>query len=165
LQPLTRSMRRMFRIEGAFVAAIGTPLTLLPSRTDAYFAWTIASPQMAAFLGAAYVAAAVLEFRAARERLWANARGGAWLIGLGFAVLHAIREGDIRRVRPAMEAIAAFCLLQFAALSRFAGDVLSSRPSAWIFVAVLALLLAVSTYGSASGRRIVRRESPAGGAG
>jgi hypothetical protein len=64
----------MLFVASAFVFTIGTPLTLLTEQTNVYFAWTIASPVTAAFLGAAYWSAGVLEYLSARERLWANAR-------------------------------------------------------------------------------------------
>lgn len=47
---------------------------MLSDQTEHYFAWTIASPLTAAFLGAAYWASAVLELMAARERAWSHGR-------------------------------------------------------------------------------------------
>ena len=54
--------------------AAGLDLFVLTERTDDFFAWTIASPLTAAFLGAGYLAAACLDGMSARERLWAVAR-------------------------------------------------------------------------------------------
>lgn len=73
-QPLAPGMRRMLYTASMLVFAVGIPLYLLTTRTDVFFAWTIQSPLTAAFLGASYWASFVLEFMAARERLWANAR-------------------------------------------------------------------------------------------
>jgi hypothetical protein len=64
----------MLLIAAVLVFLVGITLFVLTEQTDRYFAWTIASPLTAAFLGAAYWSSALLEVLAARERLWANAR-------------------------------------------------------------------------------------------
>ncbi|MCW5881017.1 MAG: hypothetical protein KIS91_08825 [Anaerolineae bacterium] len=78
VQLTTRAIRIWLLIAGTLVLIIGTALFLAPEQTDRLFAWTIAPPNnrylTAAFLGAAYWAGSVLEFLAARERVWANAR-------------------------------------------------------------------------------------------
>lgn len=78
VQLTTRAIRTWLLIAGTLVFIIGTSLFLVPEQTDRLFAWTIAPPNnrylTAAFLGAAYWAGSVLEFLAARERVWANAR-------------------------------------------------------------------------------------------
>jgi hypothetical protein len=71
---LTRGMRILLVAAGVLVVLAGTQLFLFTERTDEYFAWTIANPLTAAFLGAAYWGSMVIELLAARERLWANAR-------------------------------------------------------------------------------------------
>jgi len=53
---------------------IGLPLVLLTTHTDKYFAWTIAPPITAAFLGANYWSSAILAVLASRERVWARGR-------------------------------------------------------------------------------------------
>lgn len=53
----------------AFVA-----LFVLASHTERYFAWTIAPPATAAFLGAAYAAGCLLVVLSLRERLWSRVR-------------------------------------------------------------------------------------------
>jgi hypothetical protein len=53
---------------------IGIPLILLTTHTDKFFAWTIASPMTAAFLGANYWSSALLAYTASRERVWARGR-------------------------------------------------------------------------------------------
>lgn len=67
-------MRRLLVVAGVLVALAGIQLFVFSERTETYFAWTIQPPLTAAFLGASYWASAVLEFTAARERRWANAR-------------------------------------------------------------------------------------------
>lgn len=64
----------MLAVAAGLVLAIGLPTYLLPERTETLFSWTVNPPLTAAFLGAAYVAATVIEFAASRERRWANAR-------------------------------------------------------------------------------------------
>jgi hypothetical protein len=67
-------MQRMLLVASVLVFLVGISLYLLTERTDRYFAWTIANPLTAAFLGAGYWASGVLEFAASRERTWRNAR-------------------------------------------------------------------------------------------
>ncbi len=49
-------------------------LALAPDDTDRWFAWTIAKPITAAFLGAAFVAALIMSFGALRAAEWRTAR-------------------------------------------------------------------------------------------
>jgi hypothetical protein len=92
--PVTRFL---LLLAGVLVATIGIPLNLFTEQTEAGFAWTIQPPLTAAFLGAAYWAAAVLELLAARERLWANGRIAVpavlvfTLLTLGVTVVHLDR--------------------------------------------------------------------------
>jgi hypothetical protein len=67
-------MRAMLYTASGLVFCVGLTLFLLTEQTDRYFAWTIQSALTAAFLGAAYWSACVLEFAAARRRRWADAR-------------------------------------------------------------------------------------------
>jgi hypothetical protein len=70
----TMGMRRFFYVASLLVFAAGVPLFVGSTRTGRYFAWTIKSPLTAAFLGANYWAAIVLEVVAARQRVWARVR-------------------------------------------------------------------------------------------
>lgn len=67
-------MRRLLAVAGMLVLIIGLPLYLIPQNSNEYFSWSVRESLSAAFLGGAYLAAAVIEFSAARERIWANAR-------------------------------------------------------------------------------------------
>jgi hypothetical protein len=67
-------MRRLLFVAAALVLLAGTQLFVFSERTAVYFAWTIANPLTAAFLGAAYWGSFLIEVSAARERLWAYAR-------------------------------------------------------------------------------------------
>jgi hypothetical protein len=71
---LTSPMRVLLLVAGALVFLAGIQLFVFPLRTDRWFAWTIAPPMTAVFLGASYWSALVFEVMAARERRWADAR-------------------------------------------------------------------------------------------
>lgn len=72
----TIGMRSLLATAGVLVVIIGLPLYLVPQNAEEYFSWTVEPALSAAFLGGAYLSAAVIEFGAARERIWANARVG-----------------------------------------------------------------------------------------
>ena len=62
---------------GSFLVFLaGIQLFVLTTSTDHYFAWTIANPMTAAFLGTFYWTAIPLAFLSARQRVWAHARVG-----------------------------------------------------------------------------------------
>jgi hypothetical protein len=67
-------MRQLLMVAGVLVTIIGLPLYFIPQNSEEYFSWSVSPDLSAAFLGGAYLAAAVIEFSAARERTWANAR-------------------------------------------------------------------------------------------
>jgi hypothetical protein len=67
-------MRRLLFAASVLVALAGLQLFVFTGRTDHFFAWTIANPLAAAFLGAAYWAAVPIEALAGRQQAWANAR-------------------------------------------------------------------------------------------
>jgi hypothetical protein len=67
-------MRSFLFIAAALVLLAGIPLFVFTDRTNHFFAWTIANPLAATFLGAAYFASVAIEAIAGRQRLWANAR-------------------------------------------------------------------------------------------
>jgi hypothetical protein len=67
-------LRWVLAIFVALAAAATGVLFFLPSETNGYFAWTIASPLTATMLGAAYASALVLFALSLAETTWANAR-------------------------------------------------------------------------------------------
>ncbi len=73
-RPLVPGMRRLLFTAAVLVLLAGLQLFVFTGRTDHFFAWTIANPLAAAFLGAAYWASVPLEALAGRQALWANAR-------------------------------------------------------------------------------------------
>src|SRR5882762_11416909 len=74
VRSLIRPMRWLLYAASALVFLAGLQLTIFSEQTDTYFAWTIAPPLTAAFLGAAYWAAVPVEILAARQSAWAKAR-------------------------------------------------------------------------------------------
>ena len=69
-------MRVALYIGSFLVFLAGIQLFVLTTRTDHAFAWTIANPLTAAFLGAFYWTAIPLAFLSARQRVWVNAQVG-----------------------------------------------------------------------------------------
>jgi len=67
-------MRRMLWVAAGLVLVQGSILLAAHDDTSRYFSWTIAVPVTAAFLGAGYLSAAVLEAMAARQSSWQRAR-------------------------------------------------------------------------------------------
>ena len=74
IRPLHPGVRGLLYVAGIFVLIAGLPLYVLSEDTATWFAWTIDPPLTAAFLGACYWAACVLEIQSARARSWAEAR-------------------------------------------------------------------------------------------
>lgn len=70
----TAGMRWMLYTASALVFLMGISLFALADHTQVYAPWTIQPPLTAAFLGAGYWAACVLEFMSARQANWARAR-------------------------------------------------------------------------------------------
>ena len=73
-KPLVPGMRRLLFVAAVLVLLAGFQLFVFTERTGTFFAWTIANPLAAAFLGAGYWASVSIEALAGRQRLWANAR-------------------------------------------------------------------------------------------
>jgi len=67
-------MRRLLLVAAVLVLLAGLQLFVFTGHTGTFFAWTIANPLSAAFLGASYWAAVSIEALAGRQKLWANAR-------------------------------------------------------------------------------------------
>ena len=74
LRPLVPGVRRLLFVAAVLVLLAGLQLFVFTGRTSTFFAWTIANPLSAAFLGASYWAAVSIEALAGRQKLWANAR-------------------------------------------------------------------------------------------
>ena len=68
---------------------------------------------------------------------------GAWLIGIGFAALHANRENDVSRIQPLAGGYTAFAVLELVAIARYSGNVNWTAPSSWVYLAFLLSVLPV----------------------
>ena len=88
-RPITVPMRYILLLASGLVFVAGFQLFVLTEHTDRFFAWEIGFPLSAAFLGAGYWAACLLELLSAREREWANARPAVPAVWL-FTVLTAV---------------------------------------------------------------------------
>jgi hypothetical protein len=74
LRPVVPGVRWLLVAASVLVALAGIQLFVFTGRTGSFFAWTIANPLAASFLGACYWAAVPIELLAGRQRVWANAR-------------------------------------------------------------------------------------------
>lgn len=73
-RPIVPVMRFALLLGTLLVTLAGIQLYLLTRSTDHWFAWTIAVPLTAAFLGGFYFASAPLAFFSERRRVWVDAR-------------------------------------------------------------------------------------------
>lgn len=73
-KPLVPGMRWLLLTAAVLVLLAGFQLFVFTGRTGTFFAWTIANPLAAAFLGAGYWASMSIEALSGRQRVWANAR-------------------------------------------------------------------------------------------
>src|SRR5262252_4714098 len=74
VKPLASATRWLLFAAAVLVLLAGFQLFVLTENTGTYFAWTIANPLAAAFLGASYWASLSIEALAGRQAAWANAR-------------------------------------------------------------------------------------------
>jgi hypothetical protein len=74
VRPVTLFTRIVLVLAAVLAIIAGIQLYILTERTDHYFAWTIAQPLSATFLGTGYWTGAALLLFAASERAWANIR-------------------------------------------------------------------------------------------
>ena len=74
IRPLVPGMRWLLFTAAVLVLLAGFQLFVFTGRTGTFFAWTIANPLAAAFLGGGYWASVLIEALAGRQAVWANAR-------------------------------------------------------------------------------------------
>jgi hypothetical protein len=74
VKPIVPAMRWLLFAAAVLVFLAGFQLFALTEHTGTYFAWTIANPLAAAFLGASYWASLSIEALAGRQTAWAHAR-------------------------------------------------------------------------------------------
>jgi hypothetical protein len=71
---LLPGLRRLLYVASLLTFIAGIQLYVLTGHTDRYFAWTIAVPLSAAFLGGNYFASFLLALLSARETIWVKMR-------------------------------------------------------------------------------------------
>jgi hypothetical protein len=74
VRPITLFTRIVFVVAAVLAIIAGIQLYILTDNTDHFFAWTIAAPLSATFLGTGYWTGATLLLLGARERAWASIR-------------------------------------------------------------------------------------------
>ena len=119
--PLDGRLRLVLGLQAALLLVVGAALFLAPQAAAPFWPWMLTP------LTARAVA--------------------AWLLALGLAAAHVIREGDWERGRVAMVAYAVLGALELVALARYAGAIDWSGPRAWIYLLFLLSILAVGAYG------------------
>ena len=117
---LPKWMRIVFLVQGGGMLAFGVGLLLAPVDVGAVWPWTLT-----ALTGRAI---------------------GAWLVGIGFAAVHATRENDVTQTRPLEGGFTAFAILQLVAIARYSGDVTWSSAAAWVYLAFLLSILFVGLF-------------------
>lgn len=96
-RPVASGIRAFLLVATPLAFLGGTQVTLLSEHTETYWAWTIAAPISAIFIGASFVATAVLFAWGLTQRDWIRVRavvsGGPFVtVGLLVATLHHIDE-------------------------------------------------------------------------
>jgi hypothetical protein len=107
IRPLAGSMRIWFWIDCLLVTIAGIQLFILSEQTELYFAWTIALPLTAAFLGASYLASLALVYLSSRKQTWAEARlavFGVWVFTTITTVITLIHLGRFHLTSPILTA-------------------------------------------------------------
>lgn len=80
---------------------------------------------------------------------------GAWLLGVGLILVHALVEDDRLRVRNGLAIYGVFSLLQLIALARYWPAVTWQSPLSWLYVIMLLSALAIGGYSWVAGRRAI----------
>jgi hypothetical protein len=82
VRPLTPRLRLILEVFAGLALIAGALLTFGATRTDRWWAWTMAPPLTAATLGAFYWAAFVLIISAARSKTWVQARPAVYPVAV-----------------------------------------------------------------------------------
>ncbi|MDP9342713.1 MAG: hypothetical protein M3Q23_11615 [Actinomycetota bacterium] len=135
---LPRWLRALLAVQGVIVLGVGGALFVTPGTATHLWPWALTP-------------------------LTAQAMS-AWMAGLGVVLLTAVWENDWTRVRPALFAYVGLGALQGIALARYGDLVRWGQPSAWLYVAVLASILAVGIYGLLASRGTTALDFPRSGA-
>ena len=105
MRPVGSGIRAFLLVATPLAFLGGTQVTLLSEHTQTYWAWTIALPISAIFIGASFCAPSVLFARGLQQREWIRVRavvsdGPLVTVGLLVATLRHLR-GRARSGRPA----------------------------------------------------------------
>jgi hypothetical protein len=119
--PLIRPLRAILYVAAILVLAAATSLFVFSEDTARLFAWTIASPLTAAFLGANYAGAFALEFLAARRRAWSDARVAVPAVTVFTAITLVVTLVHLDKFH-------------------FDSSVTSAQVLAWVWLAIYALV-------------------------
>jgi hypothetical protein len=117
--PVPAPVRLVLAVHALVFLPVGAVLFVAPERTASLWPWLLTP-------------------------LTARAVAG-WLLGIGVAAAHVLRENDVARARPAFYAYVALGVLQLVALARYSSDVEWGSPSAWVFVTIVASMLVTGT--------------------
>jgi hypothetical protein len=132
---LSRWFRVLLAVHAAALIPIGVGLLLMPEVTRGVWPWTLTP----------------LTGRAI----------GAWLLGLGIAAIHALRENDWGRIRPATMSYLAFGGLQLVAVARYPGELDWAAPQTWVYLLFLISALVAGGHGWWQATRKVGRHHQA----
>ena len=120
-------LRVIFLIQGTVMLIVGAALFVSPTNTISIWPWKLT----------------ILTGRAI----------GAWLLAVGVAVFHAIRENDLLRIRPLGGGFTVIAILEIIALLRYPTALSWTVPSSWFYVIFLVSVLAVGLYSLLGGRK------------
>jgi hypothetical protein len=152
-QPTTRFMWRLGLASGAVSTGAAILLIPLAERTADFFAWTIAVPASAAFIGLFYLALTVMALLSLRQQWWAPVRA-ALVPAVVFVALvlvttlihldkfHLFSGGAAARI-PTI-GLLVFGIGALAVAARYGDQVQWTRPSAWAYLAVTLALAVVA---------------------
>jgi len=118
---LSTWFRTLLVVHAALLIPIGIALLIAPTVTAQIWPWTLTP----------------LTGRAI----------GAWLVGLGIAAVHAVRENDWMRIQPATMSYVVFGVLELVALARYPDEIGWSTPEAWVYLLFLLSALGAGFYG------------------
>ena len=120
-------LRVIFLIQGAVMLIVGAALFATPATTISIWPWTLT----------------ILTGRAI----------GAWLLAVGVATFHAIRENDLLRIRPLGGGFIVIAVLEMLALLRYPAALNWTLPQAWFYLIFLVSVLLVGLFSLLGGRK------------
>ncbi len=120
-------LRMIFLIQGAVMLIVGVALFASPATTISIWPWKLT----------------ILTGRAI----------GAWLLAVGVAAFHAIRENDLLRIRPLGGGFTVIAILEMVALLRYPAALSWTITSSWVYLVFLVSVLLVGLFSLLSKRK------------